>query len=583
MLYIVFLNLNLLFNFKTMRYSKLFGKTEKEGRKEISLKSHKLLFQAGFVRESTAGRYYFLPLGWRVHQKIRDIIKQEMDKAGAQEMVAPILQPLNLWKETNRNESGGYELTIVKDRRGDEFTLGGTGEEMFVDVVRNFQLSYKDLPLNIYQFGSKFRDELRSKGGLLRTREFVMKDGYSFHTSPEDFEKEYNNMSKAYKNIYDRVGLLTDIVPADNGYFGGDYCHEFIVESDAGESTYFITEDGSYIAHQDIAKFDRGEMNPDEEMAEFKSIDQPDWVRTMEDNLKHYNQPKWRFLKNVVYKNRETNEIIIATIRGDLEVNSNKLEHALGMVGLLDDATDEDLASIGTKSGYVHAWGHKGCRYVGDLSLKSVKNFIGGQKEELTDTFNVNYGKDFEHDITADIAKAQDGFLTENTKLKLVQKKGVEVGNIFQLAQHYSTKMNAVVNGEDGLPIHYYMGCYGIGLGRTMATVAEIFSDERGLIWPESIAPFKIHLIGLNLEDEAIKLKADELYNQLISQNIEVLYDDRIEIRPGEKFADADLIGNPWRVVISRKSIENGGVEVKKRNETESKVVTIEELQNQVK
>lgn len=561
-----------------MRYSKLFGKTVREAQQDMKLASHKLLYQAGYVRESTAGRYYFLPLGQRVHDKIMKIVEEEMSRAGSQKMFAPVLHPIELWEETNRNKSGGYELMTVKDRRGARFALGGTAEEMFVDVVRGFQLSYKDLPINIYQFGYKFRDELRSRGGLLRVREFVMKDAYSFHTTDEDFRREYQNMWEAYQRAYDRIGLKVDVVPADNGYFGGEYCHEFVVECEVGESTYYISEDGKYIAHEDIAKFKRDEVNLNEELKPMETFEQPEWVQTMAQNMEYYKLPASRFLKNIVYKNRETKEIIIATIRGDLEVNKNKLEHVLDMVGLLEDAEDADLVSLGTKSGYVHSWGHKGCRYVGDLSLRSVRNFIGGQKEEKTDTRNVNYGRDFEHEITADIAMAKDGFLTEDGKSKLVEKRGVEVGNIFQLGQHYSLKMHdAVFTDADGERKPFYMGCYGIGIGRTLATVVEVSHDESGIIWPEAIAPFKVNLISLAGADGELVKQADDIYKQLEEAGVEVIYDDR-DIRAGQKFADSDLIGIPWRVVVSKKTLEQKSVEVKRRQGSETELVKIADL-----
>jgi len=390
-----------------MKYSRLFGKTVKNPPKDARVASHRLLLQAGFIRESSAGRYYFLPLGRRVQNKLIGVIRDEMDKAGGQEIVTPVLHPLELWEETNRVSSSNFELMLVEDRRGAKFALGGTAEEMIVAVVRQFQLSYKDLPFNIYQFSSKFRDELRARGGLLRVREFVMKDAYSFHRDQAEFEQEYQNMWDTYSRIYERVGLKTDVVPADNGYFGGDYCHEFVVQTEVGESDYFVSEDGEYIAHEDIATFKHEVMNPDEELEAMKVVEQPAWVKTMEDNLKHYGEPEWRYLKNVVYKNRITGEIIIAGLRGDLDVNKNKLEKVVDAIGQLDEATDEDLAAIGTKRGYVHSWGHHKATYVADLSLKTVRNFIGGQKEENTDTRYVNYGRDFQHQIEADVAMAQ--------------------------------------------------------------------------------------------------------------------------------------------------------------------------------
>ncbi len=560
-----------------MRYSKLFGKTQKGTPKDITLTSHKLLHQAGFIRESTAGRYFMLPLGQRVANKITEIIREEMNNAGGQEMLSPILHPLELWKETNRTNETGFELMKVTDRRGAEFALGGTAEEMFVDIVRRFNLSYRDLPINIYQFSLKFRDELRARGGLLRVREFVMKDAYSFHTDENDFEEEYENMASTYHRIFNRMGLKTNKVLADNGYIGGEYCHEFVVDSEIGESKYFISEDGSYIAHEDVTKFKREDINTDEAEKPFEIISQPEWVQTMEDNEKYYKLPKSRFLKNVVYKNRVTKEIIIAVIRGDLEVNKTKLEHVLDAVGQLEDAAEEALTKLGTKTGYVHSWGHKGARYVGDISLTTVRNFVGGQKEKTTDSTNVNYERDFKCELLADIALAKEGYLTEGTSQKLIEKKGIEVGNIFQLGLHYSSKMkDAFYVDKDGTNKKFYMGCYGIGIGRTLATIVELQHDEKGIVWPEEIAPFKYHLIGIGLENEINKSKAGEVYKTLVEKGLEVLYDDRIDVSAGEKFADADLIGCPFRLVISAKTGEK--VELKKRKEKESKLVEVKEI-----
>lgn len=560
-----------------MLQSRLFGKTSKTVSSDLKVASHKYLQQGGFIRESVAGRYYFLPLGIKVRDNIARIIEEEMNKAGAQKMITPTLHPLELWKETNRTDTAGFELMTLEDRRGSSFALGGTAEEMIVDLVRGYNMSYKDLPFNIYQFSSKFRDELRARGGLLRVREFVMKDGYSFHATEECFKKEYQIMWDTYTRIFERLGMKSYAVEADNGYIGGDYCHEFVVECEVGESTFFVSEDEKYVAHEDVAKFKREEINPNDQVKELEIIEQPEWVHTMEDVKKHYGVEASMCLKNVVYKNRVTKEIVIATLRGDLEVNKTKLEQVLDMVGTLEDATTEDLASIGTKAGYVHSWGHKGCRYIGDLSLRTVKNFIGGQKEEKTDSINVNYGRDFEHEITADIAIAKSGFLTEDGKQKLSEKKGVEVGNIFQLGKHYSSKMNATFVDDKGKNVEYYMGCYGIGLGRNLATIVEKHHDDKGIIWPEQVAPFKVHLIGIAGKDGSAQEEIDAFYAQLQEKGIEVLYDDR-DLNPGGKFADADLIGCPYRVVVSPKTIELGKVELKKRNEKEAQMVSKNEL-----
>lgn len=545
----------------------MFAKTIREAPKDYKLKSHRLLYQAGMVQESTAGRYYFLPLGMRVHDKIAKIIEEEMDQAGGQKMVTPVLHPLELWQETNRTASTGFELMKVKDRRGAEFALGGTAEEMMVELVRRFKLSYKDLPFNIYQFSTKFRDELRARGGLLRVREFTMKDAYSFHADETDFKKEYRNMAKTYTRIFERLGLKTIQVAADNGYIGGEYCHEFVVESPIGESRYFTA--GDYCAHEEVACFKREMMNEKEKVKEFKIIKQPKWVQTMADNIKHYGEPLWRYLKNVVYKNRTTGEIIIAGIRGDLEVNKVKLEHLLGVVGQLDEAEEKDLAKLGTKTGYVHSWGHKGAKYVADLSLKTAVNFIGGQKEEETDSFNVNYGRDFKTEVEGDIAMVQAGFLAENGE-KLVEKRGIEVGNIFQLGYHYSNLMKgAEFVDKNGQLKKYYMGCYGIGLGRTMATIVEKFNDDKGIIWPSSVTPYTVHLINLQTDGEKI-------YQKLLAAGVEVLWDDRENVSAGVKFADADLIGIPVRLVVSEKTKDK--IEWKQRDKKEAELLKLDEV-----
>lgn len=558
-----------------MLYSKLFGKTVKKAPSDTTLTSHKLLYQAGFIRESTAGRYFILPLGQQVQLKIMQIIREEMNKAGAQEMLSPVLHPLTLWEETNRTKTTGFELMKIKDRREMWFALGGTAEEMFVDVVRKFRPSYKDLPFNIYQFSLKFRDELRARGGLLRVREFIMKDAYSFDRNEEEFKKEYKNMWNTYPQIFKKMGLNTVVVESDNGYIGGEYCHEFVVESTVGE-TVFLNDGKEYCAHVDVAKFKRGDINLDEKPKPFQIIKQPEWIQTMEDNVKYYKLPKSRFLKNVVYKNRVSGEIIIAVIRGDLDINKTKLEHVVDAVGQLEDATKNDLKKIGTETGYVHSWGHKKVKYIGDISLTTVRNFIGGQKEKTTDSINVNYSRDFRCEKLADIALAKADYFSESGK-KLIQKRGIEVGNIFQLGYHYSKKMkDAVFVDQNGKLKPFYMGCYGIGVGRTMAAIVEKFHDDRGIIWPESVTPYKYHLIGLDLKDKSVKSKVHKVYKELLNKGQEVLFDDREDISAGEKFADADLIGIPHRLLISRRTGDK--IEYKKRSDQNSKLLTLKNI-----
>lgn len=563
-----------------MKYSQLFGKTIKEIPKDATIPSHKLLFRAGFIRESTAGRYYFLPLGLRVHQKIHSIVKDEMDKAGSQELITPVLHPVELWRETNRTDSVGFELMTVKDRNETQFVLGGTAEEMLVDLVRKFQMSYKDLPINLYQFSTKFRDELRARGGLLRLREFVMKDAYSFHANEEDFKNEYENMKNTYSKIFDRLSLKTYIVESDNGYIGGEYCHEFIVESEAGESKFLMTEDGKYAAHEDVARFTRDRKNLDDDK---KKIVEVEAVRgnTMEDGVKLHKLPLWQQIKDLMMVD-EKGRFILAVIRGDLEINEVKLAH-LVKAYQLRHATEEEIRSFGSEPGFISPvkikdglLDSKQLIIVGDDSLRTIRNAYTGANKIHRDLLNVNIDRDYKLDIEGDIALAKKGHLSEDG-VPLIGKKGIEVGNIFQLGFHYSLKMDgAHFMDKDGKQKPYYMGCYGIGIARTMATIVEIYHDDKGIIWPGAVAPYKVHLVGLNLEDDKVRHQAEKVYNLLQAEGVEVLYDDREDISAGEKFADADLIGLPYRVVISHKTGYN--LEVKKRDSTHTTFMSFGEL-----
>lgn len=565
-----------------MKYSKLFGKTIKDTSKDATLISHQLLYRAGFIRESTAGRYYLLPLGLKVQQKIQSIIKEEMDKAGAQEMITPVLHPKALWEETNRTNSVGFELMSIKDRNEMEFVLGGTAEEMLVDLVRKFQISYKDLPFNLYQFSSKFRDELRARGGLLRVREFLMKDAYSFHTSEEDFKIEYEKMKKTYTTIFGRMGLKTYIVESDNGYIGGEYCHEFVVESEVGESRFLVNPDMSYCAHEDIAKFVPDKKNITQEEKPLKEIEA---VRgkTMEDGVKLHNLPLWQQIKDVLFVD-ENGRFILSIIRGDFDVNEIKLKHVVKVYQLRHATEEEIREKIHSEPGFISPVGikdiiEKGVEIVivADETLSSVKNAYGGANKKHRDLLNMNPGRDYKPDIVSDIALSKEGCMAPDGSGPLKEKRGIEVGNIFQLGFHYSSKMKgADFRDSDGKEKPYYMGCYGIGLGRSLATLVEVFNDERGIIWPESVAPFQVHLVGLDLEDAKVMNEAEKVYRLLEAEGVEVLFDDRVDVSAGAKFADADLIGIPYRVVVSKRT--RGKLEVKKRSEKETGFVSLDEL-----
>jgi len=561
-----------------MRYSHLFGKTFKESPKDATLISHKLLYRAGYIRESTAGRYYLLPLGMRVHQKIQSIIKEEMDKTGAQEMITPILHPKSLWKETNRTSSVGFELMSIKDRSETEFVLGGTAEEMLVDLVRKFQISYKDLPFILYQFSTKFRDEMRARGGLLRLREFVMKDGYSFHSTEEDFKKWYKKMGDTYTKIFERLGLKTLIVESDNGYIGGEYCHEFVVESQIGESKFFMTDDGEYAAHEEVAQFQRDRKNIDEKekpMEEVKAMR----GNTMEDGVKLHNMPLWQQIKDLMMVDEKGN-MILAVIRGDLEVNEIKLMH-LAKVYKLRHATEREIREIGSEPGFISPIGlaekakksGKHLVIIGDISLRTIKNAYTGANVKYLDLLNVNIDRDYTLDIEGDIAFARPGYLSPHGKI-LVAKRGIEVGNIFQLGFHYSSKMRgACFTDVDGSEKPYYMGCYGIGLARTMAAIVEIHNDENGIVWPEAVASFQAHLI--EIQKSKVKSFGQEIYDELKKAGVDVLYDDR-DIRAGEKFADADLIGITVRLVVSPRSGDK--IELKERKSGKIELLSLAEI-----
>ncbi len=552
-----------------MKQSQLFGKTIKNISSDIKVISHKLLYRAGFIRESVAGRYYFLPLGIKVRDRVIKIIEEEMDNAGAMKIITPILHPIELWKETSRTDSVGFELMTVKDRSKSEFALGGTAEEMMVDLVRKFNISYKDLPFNIYQFSQKFRDELRARGGLLRVREFLMKDAYSFHADENDFKKEYQNMRDVYVRILKRLGLEVVVVESDNGYIGGDYSHEFVVESEVGESRFLITNDKKYAAHEDVAKFQKENKNINEEEKILKEV-KANRGKTMEDGVKFHKLPLWQQIKDVMFVD-DKKRFILAIIRGDYDVNETKLMNLTG-ANDLRHATEEEIKKIGSEPGFISPVNiNKKIVIVADNSLRTIKNAYGGANKRNRDLLNINIDRDYKSNIEGDIAMAQDGFFSEDGKI-LKESKGIEVGNIFQLGYYYSKKMNSTFTDKDGKEKFYYMGCYGIGIDRTIATIVEKYNDEKGIIWPESVAPFKACLLSLNQNE-----KAEELYKNLEQAGIEVLYDDR-EISAGEKFADADLIGCPLRLVISKKTLKEDSVEVKKRESDKTELIKIKDL-----
>ncbi len=563
-----------------MKWSKYFLKTERNAPKSATLDSHKLLHRGGFIRQISTGRYAFLPIGMRVKRKIIDIIADELSKIGAQRVELPIMQPIEIWEVTSRDKVWGDQMIVTEDHYGRKFALSATAESLMAEIIKGFKPSYKDLPINIYQFLPKFRDELRPRGGLIRAREFLMMDAYNFEASEKDFMKTYEDYKKAYTNIFARLGLDSIVVEADSGPLGGDYCHEFMVEAEGGGDSYVTCDKCDYKANLEMAEFVPDSVNMDQEEKKMEVVDQPEWVDTMENNKKHYGKPLSNYLKNVVYID-DKDRIIIAVLRGDLEADPVKISRLLGGV-VLRYAEDKDIEKFGSKSGWVHSWGHdkgrKDVVYVVDSSLKNSRNMIGGQKEKEKDTINVNYGRDFKHKIEGDISIASDGSRCARCKEGYLRiKKCIEVGHIFKYNHYYTEPHKSYFIDKDGKEKPMWMGAYGIGIGRAMATIAEVHHDKDGIIWPKSIAPFLVHIVPVDETKDVMKV-ASEIYEEMNKKyKGEVLYDDREGLSAGVKFADADLLGIPVRIVVSKKSIKDGKIEIKMRNSKKYELIEIKD------
>jgi prolyl-tRNA synthetase len=565
-----------------MRYSQLFGKSSKTIPADAKIASHRLLVKGGFIRRIATGRWAFLPIGMNVWQNIYRIIDEEMQAVGCQKLVVPTLHPIEIWRASNRDKAFGEEMLVVDDHHGATFAIGATAEGVMLELVKMFAPSYKDLPIEVYQFSQKFRDDKRPRGGIMRVREFMMKDAYSFCADEKQANEVYQKYFDAYLRIAKKLGMSVVPVEADSGAIGGKVSHEFIVESKDGDQTYFVCDKCGYAANIERAEFKRELINSEEEIKAMETVDQPEWVYTMEDNVKHYKQPLWRYLKNVVYKD-DKGKIYVASVRGDQDVSEIKLKRALGVVTLAP-ASDKDLESIGTKHGYVHSWGVEGVTFIGDLGLENVRNFIGGHKTEKTDTINVNYGRDFKYDQLADIVDVkEDDPCPRCEGGKMRRKTGFEWGHCFNIGYFYSKPQQGNFADKDGKDKPLWMGSYGIGIERTMACIVETHHDEKGIIWPKAVAPYQAHLINLKAQisnfknkTESSKTEADKVYEELTKVGVEVLYDDREDISAGEKFADADLIGIPVRLVVSERNGEK--IEWKEREKKDSELLSVEEV-----
>lgn len=564
-----------------MRYSQLFGRTLREDPAEAEIVSHRLLQRGGFIKPLASGIYTQMPLGWRVAKKIMDIFRREMDALGGQEMAMPVINPAEIWQETGRWNSVGPALVKWKDRNQRDMALAMTHEETLTDILKTELESYKQLPLVVYHIQTKVRDEPRPRAGLIRVREFIMKDAYSIHTDQADIDRFYPDMVQAYRNIYASCDLGIVEVEADAGMMGGNDSHEFMVLSDSGEDTIFLSSDGAYSANGERAVFDKG-TPPQETPGEIQEVYTPN-CKTIAQVADYLGVPQTRTVKAVFYvAENATQDFIFVVIRGDLPVNEVKLGNALG--GLKYRlATEAEIEAVGAVPGYATPIGLKkdlgGGRkliIVADDSAVNFPNLVSGANKPEYHFTNTNAGRDYQPDIVADIALARDGDKCLGSEATLQLRRGIEVGHCFKLGKRYSQPMGVTFLDENGKATVPIMGSYGIGVGRLMAAIVEQHHDEKGIIWPESVAPFDVHLVSLakNRDDE-VGQQAEAIYQTLQAAGVEVLYDDRKE-SPGVKFADADLIGIPWRVTVSSRSLQNGGVEVKRRSESKAEVVPLD-------
>jgi prolyl-tRNA synthetase len=550
-----------------VRISKLLGKTLREVPAEADTVSHQLLLRAGMINQLAAGVYTYLPLGWRVMQKIEGIVREEMDRAGGQEVSMPVLQPFELWQNSGRHQALGKVLFTLYDRRERPLALGPTHEEVITQLVGRYVHSYRDLPLLPYQIQTKFRDEPRPRGGLVRAREFAMKDLYSFDVDEAGLDESYDRMLRAYQAIYERCGLPAMVVEADSGAIGGKDSREFMIVAESGEDEIFYCPGCRYAANGEKAesakeRVDNGEPLPVEEVA-------TPGMGTIEEVAGFLNVPHSHTLKAVFYV--ADDKMVFVAIRGDLAVNEIKLKNVL-KANDLRMATEPEVIAAGIVAGAASPVGLEGFRIVADDSVLSGTNFVAGGNKPDTHLKNVNYPRDFRADIVADIAGARAGDRCPRCEGRLKSIHGIEVGHIFKLGTIYSQKLNANF---------IVMGCYGLGISRLLAAAVELHHDDRGIVWPPPIAPFQVYLCPLYREGSEVAEVAEKLYVEMGAVGLEVLFDDREE-SPGVKFNDADLLGIPFRVTVSPRTLQKDGVELKRRTEEDVEIVPISDIANTI-
>ena len=563
-----------------MKMSKMFVQTLREFPSDAEVVSHKMLARAGFIKKLTSGVYNYMPLMWRVLKKVENIVREEMDRAGAQELLMPFVQPKELWEESGRWDAYGKELMRLKDRHDRVMCLGPTHEEIITALARDVIKSYKQMPVNLYQIQSKFRDEVRPRYGLLRGREFIMKDAYSFDTTQEGLDKEYQNMAQAYKRIFDRCGLETNMVQSDSGAIGGSVSHEFMVitDGDAGENDVFYCDcDYSANSNHAVSKLPQAEVDGAKYFSETKIMDTPN-THSIEELCKFLNIPATIILKSLVYI--VDKKPVIALIRADKNVEETKLMNAVGGIDIRIASSAEITELMAEKGfdavpGFIGPKGMTDIPIIADETVREMKNFVVGINQTDKHLVGANLSDIPTIENYVDIRLVETGDFCPICGKPLKVTKGIEVGNIFQLGTKYSKPMNAVYLDENGKTQPYIMGCYGIGISRTAAAAVEAHNDEHGIKWPIAIAPYHVVIVPVNIKDELQMKVAQDMYDKLQAAGVEVVLDDRDE-RAGVKFKDADLIGFPFRVTAG-KSLSEGFVEYKIRETEEVLKLTPDE------
>ncbi len=581
-----------------MRFSKLFGRTLRDAPSDAEMISHKLAMRAALIRPLAAGLYTYMPLGWLAALKIMNILRQEMNRVGCQEMRMPVVHPAELWQATGRWDNVGPALCKLKDRRGRDYALAMTHEEVVAHLAAREVDSYRQMPMLIYHMQTKVRDEPRPRGGLIRVREFIMKDAYSLDVDAAGLDASYDAIYDAYIRVFERCGCAQDmiIVEADTGMMGGAVSHEFMLPHPQGEDVLILCKDCGYAANRERAEFKLDEGNKGDELTEAEPVATPD-CKTIADVAAFVGVPESQTLKVVFYVRERVvagepqRDLVFALLRGDLDINETKLLHILDG-GELRAATDDEISAVGAVPGYASPRGvtvrpalngGEGVIVVADRSIEAGANFVAGANREGYHLTGVNYPRDFDVTVMGDFAQAAAGHICPRCGARLAAESAIEMGHTFKLGTWYSEATGATYYDEDGQSQPIVMGSYGIGVGRLLAAIIESHHDEYGIVWPKSVAPLQIHLLylGTSEKDSAIRDEAEALYQKLLQAGFEVLYDDRAE-SAGVKFTDADLIGLPLRITVSRRSHKAGGVEIKWRWEKERQVVPYENLMDRL-